>query len=107
MDRSLIVSALEKLRWGVHKAREQKLSDKFTLCLRLLAPQTSTFVVVLRNKVNLKETKSIVLREDVETRGKSCWFNDNTWRLSPGGIEKFADQLAALFNDPRAAKFIG
>ena len=33
---------------------------------------------------------------DVETRGKSLWLTDNTWRLSPVGLDKVESSILAV-----------
>lgn len=42
-------------------------------------------------------SKTILLnRNDVETRGRSNWLADNTWRLSKSGLEKGETILKAV-----------
>ncbi len=38
-------------------------------------------------------------RSDVETRGRSSWMTDNTWRLSPEGVAKVAGSIAACVEE--------
>ena len=37
-------------------------------------------------------------KEDVETRSKSMWMTDNTWRLSAQGIAKVSAAIHTLWN---------
>lgn len=40
-------------------------------------------------------------KEHVETRGRSMWQADNTWRLTPAGVKAVVDSIMAVMADPR------
>jgi hypothetical protein len=53
----------------------------------------SQFTLTLRYRPSSKEKTIGLKREYVETKGKSNWLKDNTWRLSPLGIETMTSQI--------------
>jgi hypothetical protein len=53
--------------------------------------QNNSFTLTLY--YGARSTTMGLTREDVETRGRSQWMTDNTWRLSPRGVQKAAESI--------------
>ena len=89
---------LEKLRWSVNKADSFLLTPD--LRIRMLhdthnehgSPSGLFLLLTFRGRDQVR----VLGKEHIETRGKSQWFRDNTWRLSPAGIEFFAPGLEGV-----------
>jgi len=53
-------------------------------------------------KGRIRRSEQYLSRQDVFTKGKSAWALDNTYRLNPETVQKFAGQIVKMLNDPRA-----
>jgi hypothetical protein len=71
-----------------------------------LAYESSVFTLTLTFKgVSPWKSRTIQLaRTDVETRGKSPWLRDNTWRLTQDAIVKFSEQIDKAIRSYEAKK---
>lgn len=43
-------------------------------------------------------------RKYVETKGKSHWLADNTWRMTSEGVQRVVDSIMSVMGDPRAQR---
>lgn len=76
-------------RWAISFEYDRQ-GDDFTLTLRG-GPKTQTVTVQ---------------RTLVETRTRSQWMTDATWRLTEEGIALYAQQIAKVLTDPRAKRSV-
>jgi hypothetical protein len=53
-------------------------------------------------KGQIRRSEQYLSRQDVFTKGKSAWALDNTYRLKPETVQKYAGQIVKMLNDPRA-----
>jgi hypothetical protein len=65
-------------------------------------PRVDGFLVTLYYLPNGRKSTMPLTSADVETRGRSHWITDNTWRLTPAGIERVAASIEKVTADPRA-----
>ena len=61
----------------------------------------SQFILTLRHKPTFRERTVVLKQEYVETRGRSMWRADNTWRLTPLGVDTMAAQIEPILARPR------
>ena len=65
-------------------------------------PSVAGFLATLHHNPSGRHSTMALTSADVETRGRSQWITDNTWRLSPAGIERVAASIEKVMADPRA-----
>jgi hypothetical protein len=92
------------MRWNVRGTGEGKrLGDELTVWLHRADPDaqsTSPLAIAVRFGGRIQSRP--LPREHIETRGRSQWFNDSTWRLSEAGLTFWAENLHKVLRD-RAA----
>lgn len=91
---------LTALRWSVDKAKSLDLAPGVTLRMIEMRESPSFLALQLyRSGEGSIESRTMIralAKAHVETRGKSMWFRDNTWRLSPAGVEFFTPGIDAV-----------
>jgi hypothetical protein len=60
------------------------------------------FTLVYLYKGRNRRSEQYLSRQDVFTKGNSAWALDNTYRLKPETVQKYAGQIVKMLNDPRA-----
>ena len=97
---SAVRNALSKLR--VKSGGMPGFQDIGDWSLRFgYSNEESQFVLTLRHRPTAREKTVGLKREYVETRGRSNWLKDNTWRLSPLGVDTMAAQIEPIIAKPR------
>lgn len=84
--------ALTRVRWSVKTAPYISMGERWAVRLGH-ADKVFTLTLTYKGVSPWKQRTVQLSKEDVETRGKSNWMMDNTWRMSPSGVEKFAPQI--------------
>lgn len=97
-DRAIdVAGALAALRWNVKTWGVPKpIAPGVEVLLRESKESAAHLAIVLR--INGREITKQLAKEHAETKGKSPWFRDNTWRLSPSGIDFFTPGLVVVLN---------
>lgn len=94
-----VAEAMRRLRWSVDSAPECEVVPG--IALRLIRDM-GAWALRLTSTLTPDGSRKYVFREvpqaHMETRGRSQWLRDNTWRLSPAGVEFWANNLYALIH---------
>jgi hypothetical protein len=85
-------AALVRVRVKAGLIGQEQRAGPFKLGLRYDRDE-SAFLASCRLTVNGKEGRMRLEVSDVETRGRSMWLADNTWRLTSAGIERVLASL--------------
>jgi hypothetical protein len=66
------------------------------------SPSAAGFLATLYHNPSGRQSTMALTSADVETRGRSQWMANNTWRLTAEGIDRVAASIANVTSDPRA-----
>jgi len=101
MSNNLIRDQLSKLRWSVKTSNRCEIAPGLEVrLLRLGGLESESLLGIELIRVGRTSRRSLP-RAHVETRGKSMWFADNTWRLSPAGLDFWSENLATVLEAGR------
>lgn len=63
-------------------------------------PYTLTLSYLYKGR--FRRSEQYLSRQDVFTKSGSAWARENVYRLKPETVQKYAEQIAKMLNDPRA-----
>lgn len=96
ITKTQIQDTLAKLRVKSGLRGERRRLDKNWEIGMWYDRENSSFILELVYKY---KSKKVELSSDmIETRGKSQWMTDNTWRLSKLAIDRHTDGILAAIN---------
>jgi hypothetical protein len=98
-----IKQALGQLRWSVVKdIKHMALAPGLTVHMERsfdMDRPTGISPLVLVLTFAGRSSKRPLRQEFVETRGRSAFFTNNSWRLSPSGIAFYGANIAGIIKD--------